>query len=172
MDRESVARQLRELADKLDPPPPPDQDPLADPAALARFLLRASQRLRAFMEPSLFADPGRDILLDLFVARADNKPVSVTACCAAAGVPHTTGLRWVQLLRKRGYLKLRDDVRDRRRSWVELTPESRNAMQAYLGEVSRSLPAAEASDAPPRDGEAPDRYAASRSTRPPPHPTA
>jgi hypothetical protein len=46
----------------------------------------------AISSEDLFADPGWDILLDLYAARQEGKQVSVSSLCIAAAVPPTTAL--------------------------------------------------------------------------------
>ena len=63
----------------------PESGPaLPDPRLVRRILRQRQQRVR-FFEGDLFADPAWDMLLDLTAAREEDKRVSVTSLCIAAG---------------------------------------------------------------------------------------
>ena len=85
-----------------------------------------------FFEPSLFADPGWDILLDLYAAHDEGKPVSVSSLCIAAAVPPTTALRWITNMTDAGLLVRVQDPGDARRVFIELAPDTRMKMEAYF----------------------------------------
>jgi hypothetical protein len=108
VDCETLSKTLRAVADVLDgreprqpSVPPPVRHNCAcglfsatELAALARRYLR-HRRERERLLPDLFADPAWDILLDLFAASIERRPVSVSSACVAAAVPPTTALRWI-----------------------------------------------------------------------------
>lgn len=52
--------------------------------------------------------------------------------CIAAGVPSTTGLRYVRRLLASGIVARRRDVRDRRRSWLILSDNATDQVEAWL----------------------------------------
>ncbi len=80
----------------------------------------------------LFADPAWDILLDLFVADADGRRISVSSACGSAGVPRTTALRWLTMLEEQGLIDRREDAEDARRCFVEITASARQAVAEWL----------------------------------------
>lgn len=69
----------------------------------------------------LFAEPGWDILLELYVARADDYEVTVGNACIAASVPMSSALRWCQMLEDRGIVHRYHDTADRRRRFLKLS---------------------------------------------------
>lgn len=82
----------------------------------------AARRRRTVLFPyGLFADPAWDILLDLFVARAEGRAICVTSACIASGVPATTALRWLKCLEQREMIVRRSDKYDGRRVYIRLT---------------------------------------------------
>ena len=56
-------------------------------ADVARKLVKQRQERRKVLSNELFSEPAWDILLDLFVAQADQKQVCVTSTCMATCVP-------------------------------------------------------------------------------------
>jgi DNA-binding MarR family transcriptional regulator len=88
---------------------------------------------------SAFTDPGWDLLLDLMSARLSERAVPVSSACAAAGVPATSALRWIDQLAKTGFVRRLPDPADRRRVLLELTEEGFRRMEVYLRAVGRLL---------------------------------
>ncbi|HEX8365255.1 MAG TPA: MarR family transcriptional regulator [Allosphingosinicella sp.] len=101
-------------------------------AAWVRGVIR-NRRLRdKYLGAALFADPVWDMLLDLYAARLEGRPVSVSSLCIAAAVPATTALRWITILEQRGILLRAADARDGRRILVELGPGAAEKMEQML----------------------------------------
>lgn len=103
---------------------------------LAGSIMSARRRLGGHFDASLFANPGLDILLFLFAEGLHGATVTTNACCAAAGVPRTTALRWIKLLQDRGLIDGSDDVSDRRVTMLALTPRARETVRAWLTEIA------------------------------------
>lgn len=95
-------------------------------------MLRARARRTRYFGGDLFGEPAWDMLLSLYSARCSHQRISVSAACVVAGVPATTGLRWVQKLVDEGLICRRDDPLDQRREWVELTPEANRILEEYV----------------------------------------
>ena len=102
-----------------------------DAAELARIVKARRLRGRHF-DPTLFADPAWDMLLDLMAARIADKPVAVSSLCIAAAVPATTALRWIRMLTDAGLFVRHADPNDGRRVFIDLSENSAAAMRAYL----------------------------------------
>jgi DNA-binding MarR family transcriptional regulator len=104
-----------------------------------RSIIKLRRMRDRFFEPALFADPGWDILLDLFAAQEEGKAVSVSSLCIAASVPPTTALRWITNMTEAGLLVRVQDPGDARRVFIELSENARRQMQAYfeaIGSIS------------------------------------
>lgn len=100
---------------------------------LARSLYRSRRtRPRVFDDDALFGEPAWDILLDLFIADSEKKPLSVTSACIGASVPTSTALRWLAILEERGLLWRENDKADARRVFLHLTGEGYAKMVAYF----------------------------------------
>jgi hypothetical protein len=104
--------------------------------ALARqaYNLRR-KRAAIFGNAELFGEPAWDILLDLFIAQAEGKSVSVSSACIGSAAPATTGLRWLGVLADEGLVVRENDPEDHRRVMVRLTPSGTAAMERFFNEV-------------------------------------
>jgi DNA-binding MarR family transcriptional regulator len=109
-----------------------------------RLLQLISERRRrsAHFAPDLFSDPAWDILLVLALAATRQQRVTVTSVCQSIEAPMTTALRWIGALAERGHLFRRDDITDKRRKFVELSPHALAAMTAYCTADVARLPLA------------------------------
>ena len=105
---------------------------------LARDIYRSRRaRARVFSDDALFGEPAWDMLLDLFIAEADGKPLSITAACIGAAVPTSTALRWLVILEERGLVRRENDPRDARRVFLHLTSEGHARMTGYFMQLQR-----------------------------------
>ncbi|WP_315762918.1 hypothetical protein [Sphingomonas sp. Y38-1Y] len=116
---------------------PDDGEPGID-AADVRASIRARRMRDQFFDPTLFADPAWDMLLDLFAAHLEHTRVSVSSLCIAAAVPATTALRWITTMREAGLFERHDDPFDRRRAYVGLSDVAVTAMRRYCGAMRRA----------------------------------
>ncbi len=97
-----------------------------------RALVAARADRAAIFDANLFSDPAWEMMLDLAVAEACDRPISVTSLCIASGAPTTTALRRIDELRQAGLLDKMPDARDKRRIVVRLTPLGRERMEAFV----------------------------------------
>ncbi len=121
---------------------PPSAPPLSNglPARHLRSALATArhvywlrrQRAQLFGSPELFGEPAWDILLDLYIARAEGKPISVSSACIGSASPATTGLRWLAVLAEQGLITREADEHDQRRILVHLTERGLAAMERFL----------------------------------------
>jgi hypothetical protein len=117
--------------------------------ALATVAMRVygSRRRRArHFDPTMFADPAWDMLLDLFIARVRGKQVRTISLCIASEVPATTALRWIGVLEKHGLVERHRPDGDRRLKLIALTNQGYRVMRQYL------IEGIEASDLPVSGG--------------------
>ena len=105
-----------------------------DPRVIRKILRQRQQRAR-FFDADLFADPAWDMLLDLAAAREEDKRVSVTSLCIAAGVPPTTALRWIGQMQHAGLFERVEDPSDRRRAFIALTDGAADGMARYFAAI-------------------------------------
>lgn len=105
----------------------------SSPLSLARhaYWLRR-QRAQIFGGADLFGEPAWDILLDLFIAHCEGKPVSVSSACIGSASPPTTGLRWLSVLAENDLVMREKDPADHRRIMVRLTEKGVSALERFF----------------------------------------
>lgn len=104
-------------------------------AETVRKVIRARRMRSRFFAEHLFADPAWDMLLDLLQAEVAQLRVPVSSLCIAAAVPATTALRWLKTMTEQGLFLRRADPHAGRRVFVELAPQTSNALRRYFAEV-------------------------------------
>ena len=98
------------------------QQPAAANIAPSIDLLLNIMKLKRthFPEP-LFSDPCWDMLLDLGMSHIQQRSISVSSLCIAAGIPQTTALRRIADLENIGLVTRAKDPNDGRRIYIALT---------------------------------------------------
>ncbi len=102
-----------------------------------RSMIRARRLRDQYFSGELFADPAWDMLLDLLLARLEQRTVAVSSLCIAAAVPPTTALRWIKRLTDEGIFVRTADPRDGRRVFIDLSDEAADAMATYIRSLER-----------------------------------
>lgn len=101
-------------------------------AKQVRAALRQRRMREQYFPADLFADPAWDMLLDLYAARLERQPVSVSSLCIAAAVPATTALRWIKTMCEAGLFLREADPQDGRRIFIALADGACEAMARYF----------------------------------------
>lgn len=151
---QDLGRELTRLAEKLlhvakeldgaSPRPPVSaevRDMIDDAvlAAIARTIFRARERRQRQFSPRFLGEPGWDMLLELFIHRALEMPLSTKSLCLAAGVPRSTALRMMRQLEEEGLLQRSRSAEDKRIATVEMTPHGFSQMRIYVTDgITRS----------------------------------
>jgi hypothetical protein len=107
------------------------------PPDAVRGVIRARRSRARYFAEDLFADPAWDMMLDLLQAEISQLRVPVSSLCIAAAVPATTALRWLKTLVQQGLFVRRADPHDGRRVFVELAPETSQALRRYFADVGQ-----------------------------------
>lgn len=105
---------------------------------LARHVHKTRMRANSIFGSRILCDPKFEMLLVLYVAAADQRRVSVSDLCNSTSVPQTTGLRHIDALEARGFLKRFPDALDGRRWWVEASPHALQSMQVLMAEFQQA----------------------------------
>jgi FixJ family two-component response regulator/DNA-binding MarR family transcriptional regulator len=120
----------------------------ADLQALVQALLKARQRRSKFFDPAILTGSGWSILMDLTAARLQGAAVPISSACASTELPLSTALRHVNQMVAAGLIKREPDPNDKRRSLLELEPETFDLMTRYLASSFEGLAPTFDRDAP------------------------
>lgn len=129
---------------RIVPQPWPPATAVPEPQLVERVikkLINERRKRYTYFPGELFADPAWDILLVLTLAEARYQRLTVTRICERVDVPPTTTLRWLNKLTEEGLLVRRDDLHDRRRKYIELSPTASSLMVAYCSTADVPLAA-------------------------------
>src|SRR4030095_9132475 len=127
-------------------PSPAPRAPIAEPqdcpvevsAEKVRAVIRARRLRSRYFPDDSCAAPAWDMLRDLLQAEICHLRVPVSSLCIAAAVPATTALRWLKAMVQEGIFVRRAEPHDGRRGFVELAPQTSQAMRRYFAEVGRA----------------------------------
>jgi hypothetical protein len=108
---------------------------LAELVQFAQRLQRARLERDAFIPASILGEPGWSLLLDLFVAHHEERLVNSSGACCGAGLPQTTGLRWLDKLDAAGLIVRHPHPRDTRFVMIALSAEGADRMTAVLSRM-------------------------------------
>ena len=107
-----------------------DNHSVAEVAASRKSRAELIRRMMAFRRKrdQLFAPLGNGdaswiMLLELYLAEMEDRRESISSLCVASGAPSTTALRYIRSLTDAGLLVRSNDVHDRRRVFVGLSPD-------------------------------------------------
>ncbi|MBO9601095.1 MAG: response regulator [Novosphingobium sp.] len=112
--------------------------PQEDMTAFIRDQLKKEARKREIGQGELFGDPAWEMLLDLLLAKIEDRQVSVSSACIASGAPMSTALRLVRRLVSEGVLFRVPDEHDRRRNFLVINPKFEEPLIAHLSEQVRA----------------------------------
>lgn len=129
------------LSSSLMPGANGDDSPLsaAEMKNLAFLMYQGRRDRDRFFASGLFSDPAWDLLLAAYCLPKAGRPLSVSGLCHAAAAPPTTALRWISHLCQIGMLSRTPSATDQRVTFVTLTNEGREQIEAYLNRFSRRL---------------------------------
>lgn len=111
-------------------------DDIYEQASVLGNLARREHRFRRLREtylgPGLFGEPAWDILLYLFADTINGKELRVSSACIVAHCPPTTALRYIERLKKGGFIERRPSETDGRVYLLRLTPTAILGVGSYL----------------------------------------
>jgi len=102
--------------------------PGVTPLAMAKLAARMRRIRDDILGATHFGEPAWDILLELFVACGEARPMQVSSVCLGTNVPPTTALRWITALVEAGVIVRARDPNDRRRAMLALSPSAMAGM--------------------------------------------
>ena len=144
-----LAKQAEALAAALNSwkHPQPEQPQPAPDARRGDFATIGLDHLRrprqSFAPLGELDDVAWELLIELLRAEKAAQRISVSALSISVEhISPTTALRRIRELVKAGHILRNPDPMDARRDFVTLAPESRAALEQYLGQVAKELAAA------------------------------
>lgn len=96
------------------------------------FSLQMRRTRRSHFGSNQLTGPTWDMLLDLMLAKTNDRELSASDLATGAGVPLSSGLRMIALLEQLDLAERFTDERDRRRSIVRLTDHGVDRMTRYF----------------------------------------
>lgn len=106
---------------------------------LARNYRRHLQSCEQLLAGLQSAGTGWIMLVELYIALHENQRISVSGVSVMAGVPSTTGLRYLDALALKGAVVRVPDNNDRRRSWVRLTDTGKDIVERMLANLVKTI---------------------------------
>lgn len=89
-----------------------------------------------------FRDPSWDLLLELFIAKVEDRQVMTSVVIASIGAPYTTALRHLNDLAKKGMVTRSSDQKDGRCSIIALTDRAYRCLLQFFDAIDQSQPIA------------------------------
>lgn len=142
-----LSSELQRLAQLMDTPEPaPARVPAVGPDgevdqvrlnAFIRDLLRREAKRRQIGGGELFGDPTWAMLLDLLLAKFEDRRISVSSACIASGAPMSTALRLVRRLVGEEVLVRLPDEHDRRRHFLVINPRLEQPLLDHIADQLR-----------------------------------
>jgi hypothetical protein len=110
-----------------------------DLAPLIRTLVQLKQDIYPHYGAKLFCDPAWEILLQVTLAHAEQRRITVSTICDSVNAPSTTVGRWLKQMTDANLLVRRASPLDARVKYVELSPPAAARMSNYLRQAARRL---------------------------------
>lgn len=123
----------RKIYDRPDPANGNGPPGSPDKSFFAHIIAMRRNRDRIF-GPDLFGEPAWDILLNLMVARFDERGMAVRDLAEAIGHPESTTIRFIDAMAADRLLERDNQPTDPRNAVVRLTDRAASAMLAFFRE--------------------------------------
>jgi DNA-binding MarR family transcriptional regulator len=108
--------------------------PQLERVQLAKSILIGRRRRATALPDIRLGEPNWDMLLDLYVAGAEQLRVDISSICIASGTPQTTALRHIAILVRDGHLIREADDADKRRTFIRISETLFRALDTWLSE--------------------------------------
>jgi DNA-binding MarR family transcriptional regulator len=101
-------------------------------AAMAERLYQERRRRDDYFPSGLFGEPAWDLILALFIAREEGRRLTIAEAYEAAAVKPAAGRRLIARLERTGMVARSSGQEDRRKRFVQLTPNAADRLRDYL----------------------------------------
>lgn len=106
---------------------------------MINFLIKVHRLLGDRLGPDLFLSPGWDLLFDIY-ARGNVRPMSITDLSMATKTSQRTAIRHMKALIASGMLRRVPDRSDRRRTYIQLTPQATRTLNRFFDDILALVP--------------------------------
>lgn len=103
---------------------------------VAESLLRQRQQRSDYVSSTLFAEPGWDMLLELYVIENSGSSTAASALMPHSEIPKSTKARWLDHLEQLRLVRRRAHPHEPETEFVELTDEGTRQLEGYLSSIS------------------------------------
>lgn len=103
------------------------------------FLIKVHRLLGDRLGPDMFLSPTWDLLFDIY-ARGNVRPMSIMDLSMATKTSQRTAIRHMKALIASGMLRRVPDRRDRRRTYIQLTPQATRTLNRIFDDILALLP--------------------------------
>jgi CheY-like chemotaxis protein/DNA-binding MarR family transcriptional regulator len=139
---EDMRRTIEQGSVRRDPAAGPGERPEDQGLRTLRLLQQLQEARSSIFGEAVMPEPAWEMLAELMRARLAGQHLSVTSLALSSKSPMTTALRRIEDLIQGGLAERLPDPADKRRTYVELTPEGMARMQLFLEGFARTVLAA------------------------------
>ena len=107
-----------------------------DLTGFARQIIAGRKQRDRYFDPMLFSNPAWDILLNLYVADAEGRAITVLDSCTVSTVPQGVALRWLGYLKQEEMVIEAPDPGRPRQTLLRLSDQTRLTISSYLGSLT------------------------------------
>lgn len=107
----------------------------ADLTLQARQIRRRRELRRNHVDKDLIGEPAWEMLLDLYLAKADSKPMTVSSVCNRSQVAESTARRYLDLLRHKGLVDVFPFCTDQQDAPIKLSSKGSDTISRYLHDL-------------------------------------
>jgi len=134
VELQQIVETARQLADDLRTTAEPDAN-----LRMLALLQKLQEARDSIFGEAVMPEPAWEMLAELMRARLAGQQLSVTSLALSSRSPMTTALRRIEDLIQGGLAERAPDPTDRRRTYVELTPDGVARMRAFLNGFARTV---------------------------------
>jgi hypothetical protein len=99
-----------------------------------KFLISRRTR-QAFLDETIFGEPGWDMLLALYISEETEARLSIDRLMEFARASPTISLRWIDHLSRLGLIRRLPHPTNDRTAFIELTEEARFGLDSYFSRI-------------------------------------
>jgi DNA-binding MarR family transcriptional regulator len=111
---------------------------------IARYSLSFRKRRADYLHPAMLGEPAYDMLLGLYIAQAEELPVTAARLGEIADVAQSSALRWIEYLVAKQLVVREPHPNHKRASVLKLSPKGRAALEGMFNVIIEGLQDVEA----------------------------